>query len=83
MGRIHNGVYTTYTEVEVDIDLDDILDDLSDEQIREEYNERFSTGLASSTDIWTMLYNRRRDTTSDEFLKLVDTAIMDHTGRIL
>lgn len=62
----------------VDVDMSDYDDD----DIQSEYEERFGeTGLDPAE--WRTLYEQRRKLSTEDFLKIIDTLIMDNTGRVL
>lgn len=67
------------TDVEVEISIDEIIDQIDDETIREMYEDVFG----KPDNDWQLLYEKRRQLSDQEFLKVIDKAIMDVTGRIL
>ena len=68
--------------VNVNVDVNEVLEDLTDEEVQELYNERFLAGPTGSV-LWKELYEARMRMTKEDFLKHIDTIIMDHTGRII
>lgn len=68
-------------EVTKEITVDIELDEIDDEDIHAEYMDRFGDELMESD--WRRLYEQRRSLPVEDFLKIVDNLIMDHTGRVL
>lgn len=67
-----------FVYVGVDVDLSEFDDD----DIREEYEDRFG-GVPNVELKWEQLFYIRRDKPLEEFLSVIDTIIMNNSGRIL
>lgn len=68
-------------EVTKEVYLDIELWEFDDEDIRAEYFERFCVELEEQD--WRRLYEQRRTLPVEDFLKIIDTIIMDNSGRVL
>jgi hypothetical protein len=68
-------------EVTKEVYLDIELWEFDDEDIRAEYMERFCVELEEQD--WRRLYEQRRTLPVEDFLKIIDTIIMDNSGRVL
>lgn len=88
MTYIHRGsdYLSIKQDVEMEVDIGDIIAKLTDEEIKNEFELRFNVGSYSDDheeEVWIYLFNKRRAVGDQEFLKLIDSIIMDNTGRIL
>lgn len=68
-------------EITKEVYLDVELWEFDDEDIRAEYFERFCVELEEQD--WRRLYEQRRSLPVEDFLKIIDTIIMDNSGRVL
>ncbi len=74
-----NDYITVSVDTEVDVSWEDVISQLTDDDIKDLYEDVFGKPDTS----WHQLYEKRRQLPVEEFLKLIDRAIMDATGRIL
>lgn len=70
---------TIYIDTEVEVSVDDIIDELTEDEIKELYEDAFGKPDTA----WSTIYEQRRRLSDEQFLRYIDTVIMDTTGRVL